>query len=338
MKTIIDVAKLAGVSKSTVSRVISGNGSIKPETRAKVEKAMAELNYAPNQMARGIRTGRTNTIALMVSETSNLYYNELLYSIEAIAREHNYMVVLCNSGTDPKLASEYITWLQQRNVDGLIYCFYCDNEVTEALYKISETSPVVFLDNPLGTRPNVSYVGADGLTDIAEVVRELHMGGAKSIAFMGIEDICNNIYRFMGYKAGLSACGYDYDPSLVHLIPLGKALSMSHFMLGYETAKKFMTQDHKPDAIVAATDMLAIGAMKYFNEASIRVPETVSIVGYDNIHLSSMISPALSTVAQPVDTIAHEAMTILMKKIEENNGYNRTFLGKSTFIKRNSTK
>lgn len=337
MKTIIDVAKLAGVSKSTVSRVISGNGSIRPETRKRVEQAMAELHFVPNQLARGIRTGRTNTIALMVSESSNLYYNELMYNIEAIAREHDYMVMLCNSGTDPELGKKYISWLQQRNVDGLLYCFYRDNEVTDMLYKMSETAPIVFLDNPIGNRPNTSYVGADGLTDIAEIIRYLHSREARSIAFVGIEEICNNIYRFMGYKAGLAACGYSFDPSLVHLIPFEDAVNNSHFKLGYEAAKRLMSGANPPDAIVAATDMLAIGALKYLNEAKWQVPGQVAVTGYDNIHLSAMLSPALSTIAQPVDKIAHEAMSILLRKIEEDNNYNRTFLAKSIFIKRGST-
>ena len=338
MNTIIDVARLAGVSKSTVSRVISGNGSIKPETRRKVEAAMAELHFVPNQLARGIRTGRTNTIALMVSESSNLYYNELLYNIEAIAREHDYMVMLCNSGTDPQLGQKYISWLQQRNVDGLLYCFYRDNEVTEVLYRLSETVPIVFLDNPMGNRPNTSYVGADGLTDIAGVIRRLQASGARSIAFIGINDICNNVYRFMGYRAGLAACGFPCDPTLVHLIPFEEAVSTSHFKLGYDAAKHFMALERRPDAIVAATDMLAIGALKYLNEAAFDVPGQVSVTGYDNIHLSSMLSPALSTVAQPVDSIAHEAMSILLHKIEVDNSYNRSFLGESTFIRRGSTR
>ena len=338
MKTIIDVAKLAGVSKSTVSRVISGKGSIRPETRARVEEAMAALNFVPNQMARGIRTGRTNTIALIIPESTNLYYNELLYHIEAIAREHNYMVVLCIGGSEPSRTTQYITWLQQRNVDGMIYCFYCENEVTESLYRLSATTPIVFLDNPLGTRPDTSYVGADGAADIAGVIRELHRGGAESIAFIGIKEISNNIYRFMGYRAGLSACGLPYDPALVGMIPLEEALTTVHFELGYRAAKRFMAQKRRPDAIVAATDVLAIGALRYCHEAGIAVPGEVSIAGYDNILLSTQVSPALSTVAQPVDEIAREAMDILLHKIEVDNGYNRSALMKSTFIPRGSTR
>lgn len=337
MNTIIDVAKLAGVSKSTVSRVISGKGSIRPETRKKVEEAMAALHFVPNQLARGIRTGRTHTIALMVSETSNLYYNELLYHIEAIAREHDYMVMLCNSGTDSQLGEKYISWLQQRNVDGLLYCFYRDNEVTDRLYSLSSTVPIVFLDNPLGSHTNTSYVGADGLTDIAEVIRDLHTNGARAIAFIGINDICNNTYRFMGYRAGLTACGYEYDSRLVYRIPFDEAIVKSHFQLGYEAARQLMSLKNSPDAIVAATDMLAIGALKYLNEVGIAVPERVSVVGYDNIHLSSMLSPALSTIAQPVDQIANEAMSILIHKIEVDNSYNKSFLAKSTFLKRASS-
>lgn len=337
MNTIIDVAKLAGVSKSTVSRVISGNGNIRPETRRKVEAAMSELHFVPNQLARGIRTGHTHTIALMVSETANLYYNELLYHIEAIAREHDYMVMLCNSGTDSVLGEKYISWLQQRNVDGLLYCFYRDNEVTDRLYQLSSSLPIVFLDNPLLNRSNISCVGADGLIDVAEVIRDLHQHGAKSIAFIGIDDICNNTYRCMGYRAGLASCGYDFDPKLCYTIPFDKAIVKSHFQVGFEAARELMSLQNRPDAIVAATDMLAIGALKYFSYAGISVPQQVSVVGYDNIHLSSMVFPALSTIAQPVDRIANEAMDILLHKIEVDNSYNKSFLAKSTFLKRAST-
>ncbi len=337
MKTIFDVAERAGVSKSTVSRVISGKGSIKETTRKKVEQAMAELNYAPSYLAQGIRTGKTKTIALMVCESSNLYYNELLYRIEAIAREYEYMVLFCNAGTDPDRAEKYITWLRQRYVDGIIYCFYRDNGITDELYRIAADTPMVFLDNPLGNRPNVSYVGADGLEDTAEIVRHFKEKNAKSIAFIGISDISNITYRYMGYRAGLAACGYRLDPSLVCMVDFSR-VDESHFTLGYDAAKELMSKPSPPDAIIAATDMLAIGALRYLLEAGYRVPEQVSLTGYDNIILSTMTTPELSTVAQPMEQIAHEAMSILMRKIQEDNGYNRSSLLRSTFIQRGSTR
>lgn len=337
VKTIFDVAALAGVSKSTVSRVINGSGSIKESTRRKVEKAMAELNYVPNQLAQGIRTGRTRTIALMVPETMNLFYNELLYKIESIARQKDYMVFLCNCGIDTTVATQYITGLRQRNVDGLIYCFYRDNDVTDELYHISSELPVVFLDNPLGNHLNTSYVSSDGLTDIAEIVHYHRQTNAKSIAFIGISDICNITYRYMGYKAGLAACGYEFDPDLVCMMDY-EQVQESHFKLGYSAAEKLMQGARKPDAIIAGTDMLAIGAMRYLQEKGYDIPGQVAITGYDNIHLSSMISPPLSTISQSIERIAQETMDILLHKIEIDNSYNRSYQARSTFIKRGSTR
>lgn len=336
MKTIFDVAELAGVSKSTVSRVISGKGSIKESTRRKVEQAMADLNYSPNYLAQGIRTGKTKTIALIVCEASNLYYNELLFRIEAIAREQGYMVLFCNGGNDPKRSLEYTTWLRQR-VDGIIYCFYKDSSISDELYRMSAEMPIVFLDNPLGNRPNVSYVGADGLEDIAEIVRFYKENGAKSIGFIGISEISNITYRYMGYRAGLVVCGYPLDPELVYMADFSQ-INNSHFTLGYNAAKKLMSGTRKPDAIIAATDMLAIGALRYLLEAKYDVPGQVSLTGYDNILLSTMTTPALSTVSQPLDQIAAEAMTILIHKIQQDNSYNRSTLFRSTFIQRDSTK
>lgn len=336
MKTIFDVAELAGVSKSTVSRVINGTGSIKESTRKKVEKAMAELNYSPSYLAQGIRTGKTKTIALVVCEASNLYYNELLYRIEAIARQQGYMVLFCNAGNDPARSLEYTIWLRQR-VDGILYCFYRDSQEADELYRLAAEMPVVFLDNPLGNRTNVSYVGADGLEDMAEIVRHFKNVGATSIGFIGIGEISNISYRYMGYRAGLAACGYSLDPELVCMADFSQ-IDSSHFTLGYEAAKKLMNGNRKPDAIIAATDMLAIGALRYLLEAGYDVPGQVALTGYDNILLSTMTTPTLSTVSQPLEQIAEEAMSILIHKIQKDNGYNRSALLRSTLIQRDSTK
>ncbi len=333
MKTIFDVAELAGVSKSTVSRVISGNGSIKESTRQKVERAMQELNYVPSNLAQGIRTGKSKTLAMLVYETSNLYYNELLYRIEAIARDHGYMVLFCNGGNDMK----YISWLRQRNVDGIIYCFYHDSPVSDVLYQMSSDVPVVILDNPLANRPDVSYVASDGLADIAEIVRYFKESSAKRLAFIGLKDIANITYRYMGYRAGLAACGYPLDESLVVMMDMNTP-DVSHFTLGYTAAKQLMERDDRPDAIIAATDMLAIGALRYLLEAGCRVPEDILLTGYDNIPLSSMTTPGLSTMSQPLDQIAQAVMDILIHKIQQDNHYNRSVLLPSTFIRRGSTR
>ncbi len=336
--TIYDVAKKAGVSKSTVSRVITGSGSIKDSTRHRIEKAMRELNYTPSYLAQGIRTGKTKTIALMVEETSNLYYNELLYSVEKIATENDYMVFLLNGSANGDHAQKYMAWLRQRQVDGVICCFYRDNAITDELYRMSKTLPVVFLDNPqpLDSRPGISCIGTDGLNDTAEIVRYLHSTGSRRIAFIGINDIRNITYRYLGYRASMTACGCDLDEKLVFFDD-PQPPNESHFTLGGRAAQILMAQPAPPDAIISATDMLAVGALQYLQENGYRVPDQVRLTGYDNIILSTMCTPKLSTMSQPIDQIAKESMHVLIRKIQQGSDYNHSVLLKSKFIRREST-
>lgn len=337
MKTIFDVAELAGVSKSTVSRVINNSGSIKESTRRRVEEAMEQLNYAPSYLAQGIRTRKTKTIALMVPESSNLFYNELLYGVEEIALQHEYMIMLCNCGIDPARTQQYTKWLCQRNVDGLIYCFYKDSTATDALYRLAEEMPIVFVDNPLLNRSDLSNISSDGLRDTAEIVRILKEKGAERVAYIGLEEIHNATYRYMGYQAGMVACGYPERKDLVYFVNFDQVGKVSHFELGAQAAEHLMKQPEPPDAIVACTDMLAVGAMRYLQDHGIRVPQDVKVVGYDNIHLSSMVNPGLSTMAQPIERISQEVFSILFKKMQGDNSYNRTVLLKSEFLQRGST-
>ena len=336
--TIYDVAKKAGVSKSTVSRVITNTGSIKDSTRARVEDAMRELNYVPSYLAQGIRTGRTKTIAFLVEDNTNLYYNEVLHIITGIAAEHDYMVFLINGNNNQIHARKYASWLKQRQIDGVICCFYQDTILTDELYRMSQSLPVVFLDNPkpLDNRPNISCIGSNGLDDIAEIVRFLYETGSRRIAFVGINGIRNVTYRYLGYRASMTACGCELDDRLIFIEDRNPA-EESYFSLGQRAARALMAQENPPDANNASTDNLDIGALQYLRENGWAVPEQVRLTGYDNLILSTMCKPRLSTVNQPIEKIAKEAMRVLMEKIQNSSSYNHSTLFKSEFIQRETT-
>ena len=141
------------MGKITVSRVINKNGAIKESTRLKVEAAMKELNYRPSLFAQGIKTGRSKTIALVVPDSTNLFYSMLLSGIEDIARKYGYFVMLCNGEYDSQKGKVYLEQLQERNIDGIIYCVYRKDEVFKDVFELSETVPVVFTDHPYLRHP-----------------------------------------------------------------------------------------------------------------------------------------------------------------------------------------
>lgn len=335
MYNIFDVAKLAGVSKSTVSRVMNNCENIKPATRAKVEAAMKELNYTPSYFAQSIRTGRAKMLALLIPETTNLFYNELFNVIEAAALKHGYLVILCNVGQDYGNVLSYIQKLRQRNIDGMIFCMYHTSFPVKELIQISHEIPMVFMDYPNAQRDDISCVSADGLHDTARITKMFQEQGRKRVAFVGLEDIITINYRYLGYSASLIACGYPYDPGLVYQEYFNNYAG-EHFAIGYRAAKMLMGREEKPDAIICGTDMLAIGVNRYLLENGYQIPQDVAVTGYDNIAISSVVFPALSTMAQPVQEMGETAAEIIFSKIE-NNSYNKTVLLQSNFISRDST-
>jgi DNA-binding LacI/PurR family transcriptional regulator len=335
MNNIFDVARLAGVSKSTVSRVMNNCDNIKPSTREKVESAMKELNYTPSYFAQSIRTGKAKMLAFLIPETTNLYYNELFNVIESAALRQGYLVTLCNAGQDKEHVLSYVQMLRQRNIDGMIYCMYHSSFPISELIDISHEIPMVFMDYPNSQRDDISCVSADGLHDIARITRMFQEEGRKRVAFVGLEDIVSTNYRYLGYSASLIACGYNFSSDLVYQEYLS-SYAGEHFAIGYRAAQKLMSYPEKPDAIICATDMLAIGVNRYLLESGYHIPQDVAVTGYDNIAISAVVFPALSTMAQPVKQMGELAADILFKKIE-NNSYNRTVLLSSDFIKRGST-
>lgn len=315
MATIFDVAKRAGVSKSTVSRVLNHPDSVKEKTRTAIERAIRELNYTPSYFAQGIRTGKTKTIAMLVPEYSNMFYSEMFRGVEDTALAHGYMVLVCNTERHSNSEEEYIEELLRRNVDGIIYNTYQINEKTiRYLQEISDKIPVVFMDRIFQKNAEISYVLTDGYNSTRKAVHYLFERGKRKIGYIrNTEDIAVIEERYQGYLQGLKDCGLPVKQEFIYRIE--HEHEPDYIRLGRRAAKHYLKLSRRPDAIMAAIDTIAIGCLLQLRREGVQIPEEINVVGYDNISLSELIEPSLTTIAQPIRKLGQKAGEIVIAKI-----------------------
>lgn len=323
MVTIFDVAKEAGVSKSTVSRVINMDKRVKKETRDAVEAAIEKLNYSPSFMAQAIRTRKTHTIALVVPEYSNIFYTEMFRGVEDIALKYGYMVMVCNTERHAMSEIEYTNELLKRNIDGIIYNTYrSDDEMADYLRQISEQIPIVYMNKILGDEEKYSYVYTDGFKSTRKAVHYLFEKGKHKLGYvLNSEDISIIEDRYQGFVQGLEDCGLPLEEKWVYRVQ--KENEPDYVNLGKDAASYYASLKDRPDAILTATDMIGIGCVKGFSSRRIRVPEEISVIGFDNIFVGALIDPPLTTISQPVRKMGQTAAEILISHISNKPVQNR---------------
>ncbi|MBC5690291.1 LacI family DNA-binding transcriptional regulator [Mediterraneibacter sp. NSJ-55] len=317
MATIFDVAKIAHVSKSTVSRVINGDPRVKPETKRAVEDAIAQLQYSPSYFAKGIRTGQTKTIAFLVPEYTNMFYGEMFNGVEDTAVREGYMVMVCNTGNAIS-EKEYINELLKRNIDGIIYNTYgVKPAMMRYLKQISEEIPIIFMDEVIGKKENVSCVYTDGYLSTMQGVHFLKKTGCKKIGYIrNMDSIQATESRFEGFKDGLKECGLPYLPQFVYQCPAEQ--NTDYMKAGIQAGTYFASlKGERPDALMTAIDLLAIGCVTALCNTGIHVPEDISVIGYDNISLGELTCPALTTIAQPTREMGKIAAEMLIDQIRK---------------------
>ena len=315
MATILDVAREAGVSKSTVSRVINNEGTVKPATRKAVEDAIEKLGYFPSYFAQGMRTGFTKTIAMVVPEYTNPFYQEMFRGVEDVALKYGYMVFVCNTERHTVSDVEYTRELLKRNIDGIIYNTYHRNdEVSEYLKKVSKQIAIVFMDKIFDDCSEVSYVYVDGFESVRRAVRYLYNQGHRRIGYiLNTEDISVIQERYLGYLKGLEDCGLEADEKWIYRVR--RENEPDYIKLGKDAARYYVSLAERPDVIMAAIDMIGIGCIKGLDILNIKVPEEIGVMGFDNIQLSDLIKPALTTISQPTRKLGQTAAEIVIAKI-----------------------
>lgn len=317
MATIKDVAKLAGVSITTVSHVINETRYVSDELKGKVFRAMKDLDYRPNTLARGLRSGKTKTIGLIIPDISNPYFAEFSRKIEDRGFEHGYNVILCNSDENPEKEILYIDVLFSKQVDGLII-FSTGNNSFSQLNLIEHDIPIVVTDRePRGFNSDVvlidNFKGGYSATNYL-----ISLGHRRIGCISGPSLIRPSAQRVEGYLKALEEVDIQIDENIIRL---------GDFRVeGGEKEMSFlMDVSDPPTAVFVCNDVMALGAMRAIQRKGKRVPEDVSIVGFDNIPVSRLVYPQLTTISQPIQEMAELAVELLIDKIKlkENQKYEK---------------
>lgn len=315
MVTIFDVAKEAGVSKSTVSRVLNNDPKVKSETRIAVNEAIERLQYTPSYVAQAIRTGKTKTLALIVPEYTNIFYAEMFRGVEDVALKYGYMVLVCNTERHFAAEKDYIDSLLKRSIDGIVYNSYkADNSMEKYLHSISREIPIVYMNKVGNEDSDVACVYTDGFESTRKAVHYLYNQGKEKIGYVrNSEDISVIEDRYQGFLQGLKDCGLRFEEKWTYRVL--RENEPDYVKLGRDAAKYYISLGERPEAIMTAIDMIGIGCIKEFNETGVKIPEQISLIGFDNISLSNLIEPSLTTISQPIRKMGQCAAEIIIAQL-----------------------
>ena len=306
MPTIHDVARESGVSISTVSRVIQGASNVLPETRERVEEAIRRLDYHPNRLAQQFRTQQTKNILVIVPSIGNTFYSEILAGIESVANKHDYALLLVDSHGKGDIEMRCCDMLAQKLVDGIIT--FSTGIQKDKLKQLARQYPIViacryFADT---TIPNVTIDNIKAIKDITGYL--LNLGHRRVCYLAGPSDILLYQDRLGGFQEALRERGLKVDPDLI----LHCDASIRG---GYDAVSALLNARRDFTALVASGDTMAIGAIRALNDAGLKVPGDVAVVGFDDISMSTLFTPTLTTVRQPKYQIGARAMEKLLDLI-----------------------
>ena len=307
MTTIHEVALRAGVSAATVSHVINGTRFVSDEARQRVTAAMDELDYRPNTLARSLRRGRTQTIGLILPDSSNPFFAEIAHGIEQAAFARGYNVILCN--TDGNIHKErlYLHLLADKQVDGVLLDTEAHDPQALRSY-LPAHLPVVLVDRDFADNP-FDVVLADSLQGAQEAVAYLIGQGHRRIACMsGPQNLLSAAQRREGYSHTMNQAGLEIRPEWIYPGAFRPDV-------GRQGARQLLKLQPAPTAIFACNDMLAIGALRAATDLGLHVPDDFSVVGFDDVEMASFTSPTLTTIAQPKQEISRRAVERLIQKI-----------------------
>lgn len=306
--TINDVAKLANTSATTVSHVINNTRFVSPETKKRVEDAITALGYRPNSMARSLRSGESRTIGLIVPDNSNPYFAEVLRLIENYGYSKGYSVILCNSDGDVNKEIDYAELLVAKQVDGII--FISTNDSFEHLIQSRISSiPMIVLDRDVHLS-DTDVLLVDNFQGGYQAAKYLiGLGHTRIGCITGPSILTPSADRVKGYQAALEEVGIPVNPDYI----VAGDFQVSG---GEQGMRDLLNLNPPPTAVFSCNDLMAIGAMRQIREAQLSVPDDISLIGFDDIALTSYISPQLTTIAQPIEDIARTTIELIIKRIQ----------------------
>lgn len=305
---LVDIAKHLDISVSTVSRVLNGKDRVSDETRKKVLNAIEEFNYKPNEIARSLRNRSSMTIGIIVPDISNEFFALMSKGAEAIAKNNGYLTIICNSGYDEAMEKEYMNMLAQKQVDGIIVATVCkDDDYFESV--LNSGIPTVFVDNLPQIKRNYNFVTIDNEKAGYDLTKYLIDSGYKDIAVItGNTQETSAMERLHGWKRALNEVNLNINSDF---IGIGEFTIQS----GYKIMKKMLEQDKRPQALFAANNNIAYGAVKAIREKGIKVPEDLYVVCFDATDDTGLMSIKLPAMVQPAEEIGEIALDIIIKRL-----------------------
>ncbi len=310
MSTIKDVARLAGVSVATVSRVLNDYDNVRPETVKIVQKAIEELDYQPNFLGRTLRRLETMKILVVVPTISNQFYSRVLKGIQLAAQSAGYHTMLAITNSDAGIEQEHINMARRKLVDGVIFLHTTMDAA--ALTEFAAACPAVSACELVGGA-SISTVSIDDFRAALDGVRFLLQNGCRRIAFISAGNLYNSSRcRRMGYERALAEAGIRPEEALI----LDEGFT---FNAGKRAAERLLRMDRLPDAVFATSDSTAIGVISALAQYGVRVCEDVSVMGFDNNQIAEYYLPPLTTISQPQFDIGHKAFELLHDKINNRS-------------------
>lgn len=326
MSTILDVAKQAGVSAMTVSRYFNQPEMLSPATTKRVQAAIEQLQYVPNAAARSLISGRTKTVALILTDISNPFYTTIVRGVEDIAQEHDYTLILGNTDESLEKERRYIDIMISRCVDGVIISSSPGNDHhLELLFQ--RNIPVVLIDRTVKDF-DADAVTGDTFSGGQQLTNHLIDQGFRDIALIGgWTGVSSLEERQAGYRLAMETVGLEPN---VHP---GRTDRQS----GEEITERLFMEDRLPEAIIAANNYVAVGALVALRRLGLRVPEDVALATFDDIESAALIYPFLTVVAQPAYEMGAQAMELLLERMQGFAGPSRHHLLPTEMIIRHSS-
>lgn len=331
MVTIKDVAREAKVSISTVSRVLNMSGYTSEKTKEKVLNAVKKLNYSGSLVAAAMIKKQTLTIGLIIPDIKNIFHSDLTRAVEDGANRHGFNIFLCNTDNNLQKEAEYIHLLIAKGVDGIIFSSpeVKANNIKELRGKFPDL-PIVILGSKFQNL-TVNEILVDNFDGGYKATSHLLELGHRDIAFIsGGIDSYSSIQRHKGYKFALKESGISINDDFV-------IFDKFYIESGYKNAMKLLQKNKRPSAIFAGNDSIAVGIYKAARELNIKIPEQLSVVGFDNSQYAEILSPMLTTIHTPIKEMGQRAIEIIVKSIKEKQISKETLVFYPTFIEREST-
>lgn len=331
MATIKDVARMAGVSTTTVSHVINKTRFVAEATQKKVLAAVEDLNYAPSAVARSLKCNTTKTIGMLVTKSTNPFFAEVVHGVEEFCYGAGYTLILCNTEGNLTKQRDYLRMLAEKRVDGLlVMCSDLDEQLLELLERQKDT-PMVIMDwGP--ESPHTDQIQDNAKLGGYVATKFFIEHGHKAIGCLtGHSEKTACRERLQGFRKAMGEADLNVNEDWILEGDFECESAVA-------AAKKFIAMEERPTAIFCFNDIMAMAMISTFQQAGINVPEDISIIGYDNIDLAPYFSPPLTTIHQPKRRLGKSAVEILMHRVKDKDHATQVFEMVPELVIRNSVK